>query len=69
MSQVGRKLISEKVTQLRKGLGLNREELSLQLGLDNSYISKLERCKVNIPIDRLEEIACFFKLSIKDFFN
>ncbi len=68
MSQAGRKIIANKVKTLREQRNLKREELSLALNCDNSYISKLEKCRVNIPIDRLEEIAKFFDMEIKDFF-
>ena len=68
MSQYVRWLIAEKVKLLRIKIGLTREQLSLQLDFDNSYISKLERCKINITLDRLEKIAKFFNINIKDFF-
>ncbi len=69
MSQLARRLISEKIKKLRSKLGLNREELSLRLDLDNSYISKLEKCRVNITVDRLEMIANFFGIHIREFFE
>ena len=47
-----------------KQKGLKREELSLTLGFDNSYISKLERETVNITIDRLEKIANYLDVDI-----
>ena len=69
MCQVGRKLIAEKIKKLRTNAGMSREELSLKLNLDNSYISKLEKGKINIPIDRLEEIAKSFEINIRDLFT
>ena len=69
MSQVGRNKISHKVRELRGKVGLSREELSLRLNLDNSYISKLERERINISIDRLEDIANFFGVELKEFFE
>ena len=68
MSQYVRYLIAEKVKFLRTKMRLTREQLSLQLDFDNSYISKLERSKINITIDRLEKIAKFFNINIQDFF-
>ena len=68
MSQYARWVISKKVKYYRSKLGLSREDLSLRLGFDNSYISKLERMKINITIDRLEKIAEFFNVSLKEFF-
>ena len=39
-----------------------KEELSLALGFENSYISKLEKCKMNITLNRLEKIAKYFEI-------
>jgi len=41
---------------------LKREELSLILGFDNSYISKLEKAKINITVDKLDKIANYFEI-------
>ena len=39
------------------------------LGFDNSYISKLEKGKINITIDKLSKIAKFFGVDIKELFT
>lgn len=67
MSQAIRQKIASKVKELRVLKGLSKEKLSLMLGLDNSYISKLEQCKINISIEKLESIADFFDVHITDF--
>lgn len=67
MSQVGRKLIVKKLINYRINANLTREQLSLLIGKDNSYISKLENLKINISIDRLEEIATHLGVPIEDF--
>ncbi len=64
MSQEIRNRISKNVKKYRIERKLKREELSLLLGFDNSYISKLERGTVNITIDRLEKIAESFGVDI-----
>lgn len=69
MSQLARKIISDNIKKFREKSGLKREELSLKLGWDNSYISKLERYKVNIPIDRIEEIANILGINFIDLFK
>jgi len=69
MSQSVRWLIAKKVTLLRKKMKLNREELSLKLGVDNSYISKLEHEKINITIDKLEKLAEILNIPVKNFFE
>lgn len=45
---------------------MKKEELSLTLGFDNSYISKLENCNVNITIDRMDKIAKYFGVELAE---
>ena len=66
MSQDIRNKIAENVRKLRILKNLKREELSLLLGFDNSYISKLEKGNINITIDKLDKIAKYFKVSVKE---
>lgn len=65
MSQDARSKIAKNVEKLRLTKTLGKEELSLLLGFDNSYISKLEKSKINITIDRLEKIAKYFSVDIR----
>ena len=69
MSQEIRNRIALKIKELRIMKHLKKEELSLALGFDNSYISKLEKCKINITIDRLNKIAQYFEVDIKELFD
>ena len=69
MGQSARKLLSNNIKRLRQQRKLKREELSLALGFDNSYISKLEKCNINITIDRLQSIADFFDVEPKNLFK
>lgn len=62
MSQELRNKLATNVKKLRETAGVKREKLSLLLGFDNSYISKLEKSKVNITIDKLEMISDFFEV-------
>jgi transcriptional regulator with XRE-family HTH domain len=64
MSQEIRNRIANNLKVLRTEKKLRREELSLLLGFDNSYISKLERGSVNITIDRLSKIAEYFGVDV-----
>lgn len=66
MSQENRKKISQNVKKYREKANLTREDLSLKLGLDNSYISKLEACRINITIDQLSSIANILGVDVKD---
>ena len=52
--------LSENIRILREKNNITREQLSLILGFENSYISKLERKKINITIGRLDKIAEYF---------
>ena len=69
MSQEIRNRIAKNVKILRTSKNLKREELSLLLGFDNSYISKLEKCNINITIDKLDKIAGYFNIDIKELFD
>ena len=69
MSQNIRSIFAHNVKKYRQKSKLKREELSLALGFDNSYISKLEKEKINITIDKIEIIAEYFKVPVKNFFE
>ena len=64
-----RELLAKNIIKLRTKRSIRREELSLALGFDNSYISKLEKSKINITIDKLTLIANYFEISIKELFT
>lgn len=66
MSQYSREKIAINVSKYRKSHNLKREELSLILGFDNSYISKLEKSSINITIDKLDKIADYFNIKTID---
>jgi len=69
MSQDLRTRLAINVKTLREKAGLKREALGLLLDFDNSYISKLEKNKVNITLDKIEKIANFFEVDIIDLFG
>ena len=64
MSQEIRTVLANNIEKLRTKKNLKREELSLLLGFDNSYISKLEKSRINITLDKLEKIANFFDTDV-----
>lgn len=66
MSHETRQKIANNVKKYRAIKNYKREELSLLLGFDNSYISKLERKSINITIDKLEQIANALEVDIID---
>lgn len=62
MNQNSKIVLSKNIFRLRTSKKLTREGLSLALGFENSYISKLEKCNVNITIERLDKIADYFEV-------
>lgn len=62
MGQVIRARLATNIKFYREKCKYKREELSLALGVDNSYISKLEKCNVNITIDKVEQLANIFNI-------
>lgn len=69
MSQDVRKILAKNVSKYRKESCHTKEELSVMLGFDNSYISKLENQRINVTIDRLEKIASALNVTVKDLFD
>ena len=65
---LNRIMLATNVKKLRSKLKIRREELSLALGFDNSYISKLEKGKINITIDKLSVIADYYNVDLVDLF-
>lgn len=64
-----RSIIANNVKIERNKQKMSREKLSLLIGMDNSYISKLERCKMNATIDILEKIAEVLKINVLEIFK
>ena len=64
MSQDIRQILAINIKNLRTQKKLSREGLSLALGVDNSYISKLEKGKINITLDKIEILANYFETEV-----
>ena len=64
MSQDIRQILANNIKNLRTQKKLCREELSLVLGVDNSYVSKLEKGKINITLDKIEMLANYFETEV-----
>ena len=56
-SKVFHKKFGQRLRFLRLEKGLTQEELSLELGTDNSYISNIENARYDIPLSRVRQIA------------
>ena len=69
MSQSIREILSKNIRKYREDRRFSMEELSLLLEVDNSYISKLEKSKINITIDKLEKLAQILGIEVVDLFK
>ena len=69
MSQSIREILSTNIRKYREDRHFSMEELSLLLEVDNSYISKLEKSKINITIDKLEKLAQILGIEVVDLFK
>ena len=56
-SKVFHKKFGQHLRYLRLERGLTQEELSLEIGTDNSYISNIENARNDIPLSRIRLIA------------
>lgn len=61
--------LGKNIKNLRHKRGISQEELSLTLGLDNSYVGKVENAKLNITVDKLILIADYFNVNVKNLFE
>lgn len=54
---------------MRKANKLSQERLALMIGVERSYLAKLERGERNPSVLVIEKIACGFDLSLSEFFQ
>ena len=65
-----RREIGERIRTLRKArVKLNQEEFAHKIGVDRTYISRLECGKQNITIENLEVVCIGLNVTLKDFFS
>ena len=62
MNQNSKIVLAKNLEKYRTSKKLTREALSLILGFENSYISKVEKQKMNVTIERLDKIANYFEV-------
>jgi DNA-binding transcriptional MerR regulator/quercetin dioxygenase-like cupin family protein len=68
-SKYSKKLISNKWREAREKMGLTLDEVSAQVDISSSYLSKIENGLANISIDILNKLAIFYGESILSFFE
>jgi len=64
-----REQLGENVRARREEHGLSQEALAEQLGFHRTYISQLERSKLNVTLDTLERIASYFQVPLQALFD
>jgi transcriptional regulator, XRE family len=64
-----RKQVGLRLKELRTQLGISQEKFGLEVGLDRTYISSIEKGKRNVSILNLEKIWKGLNTTPKDFFN
>lgn len=57
MSKVFHKKFGQRVRELRRERGMTQEQLSFEIGADNSYIANIENAHRDIPLSRIRMIA------------
>ncbi len=64
-----RKDFCNRLTQLRMNKNISARDMSLTLGLSESYINKIENEKALPSMSTFFDICDFFRITPQDFFN
>jgi DNA-binding XRE family transcriptional regulator len=64
-----RHLLSVNIKRLRKEQGIAQERLGLEVGVDRTLISKIEREIANPSLEVLTKIAVCLGVQVKDLFK
>lgn len=64
-----KRLVGERIQQLRKRKGLSQDELSGRIGIDTKSLSRLERGAHYPSLETLERIRIALGVELKDFFD
>lgn len=68
-SKVFHKKFGQRIKFLRLEKGMTQEELSFEIGTDNSYISNIENARNDIPLSRVRLIAKALKIELSELFK
>ena len=58
--------IGQLIREKRVEKKLTQEKLSLQCGIDRSYMGRIERGEVNITVEKLYEIAMELEVKVQE---
>jgi len=64
-----KKLIGERVREIRKIKKMTQEQLSLKSGIDRTFLAHIEAGSRNISLGTMESIFIGLDVSFKYFFN
>lgn len=64
-----KKLLGERIKELRKAKGLSQSQLSESIGVDPKHMSRIEVGNSYPSLDGLERMAKVLGVEIKDFFE
>ncbi len=68
-SKVFHKKFGQRIKFLRLEKGMTQEELSFEIGTDNSYISNIENARNDIPLSRIRLIAKVLQIELSELFK
>lgn len=60
------RLVGERLKRLRKLRGLTLEEVGSAVSVSHSFLSMLERGKVDISLDRVDRLARFYGIAVSE---
>ena len=58
--------VGQRIVQMRRSKGLSQEKLALLAEIDRSYMSRIERGKINITLEKLYKIADALGCDVKE---
>ncbi|EJD0673918.1 helix-turn-helix transcriptional regulator [Vibrio vulnificus] len=58
--------VGQRIVQMRRSKGLPQEKLALLAEIDRSYMSRIERGKINITLEKLYQIAGTLGCDVKE---
>lgn len=61
--------VGKNLREFRKETGLSQEQLSNRIGVDRTYVGKIERGKKSPSIKTLKKLADELDIHIKEFFE
>lgn len=58
--------VGQRIVKMRRSKGLPQEKLALLAEIDRSYMSRIERGKINITLEKLYQIADTLGCDVKE---